>query len=1271
MVLKNPWKFRLLYLCLLLLLAPAWTMAQTCTSTADGGTLTGIINTYYTGSGTVAAGATSITITLASQRGSATTIAAGDMLLIMQMQDADINSNNTGAYGDGGGGNAGFGQTALNSAGFFEYVVATAAPTGGGVITIVGAGAGNGLLHSYRTAAATGAAGQRRFQVIRVPVFKTATLSSTLTAAAWDGNNGGVLAVDITSTLTLGGTVSVDGLGFRGGAGLRLTGNGGGAGDYRNAAPAAPPAGFHGSKGEGIAGTPRWIFDGTGNADTGVEGYPNGSMARGGPGNAGGGGTDGTPGAGNTENSGGGGGGNGGQGGIGGNTWNSNSATGGRPGALFPFVTGANARIMMGGGGGAGTRNNSDAITVASAGGLGGGIVLIRASQVTGTGTITANGRGRDIAGIEPLNDGGGGGGAGGTVVVTTRTGTLTGLTVQAHGGDGVNAWPTQPPGGTPGERHGPGGGGGGGVILLSSAATSTNVAGGVNGTTTTAADAYGATAGATGQSSTTVTMNNIPGVQSCNSLTRATLQGLKVDPHGYVEFATGSQQGSLAFHIWQTPDPMGARERKRITEAPVASAAVFSLEPLVYRTQTQPITDSYLLIEEIGIGGKHRMMGPFPVGDTRLKEEFEAVEAQVRDRAAPRTQPTMQPVVPVIRRASGSGSGALKIQVSAAGIVQVSAADLTAAGMPAGLLAQPQKLRLTNLGNPVPFEILPAGGPPDSIQFVSSKLTTDYTNHNVYVLSWTKKAPPAPAVSLTRSGLALNPGMVRIEHNNFYAPFVGADSDPWIWDWIFTPGPSVTISFDVPDLVPQSSGMVDVRIAFSGGYDHQHTVKATLNGQLVGQIVFNGKTEEAITGTVPYSSILATGNQLIVEYSADLQNPDDFSAVFLDSVDLGVNVNPVLGSVTADLVAPFDFDLPKVKGVDYLILTHRSFVGGAGQIADSKRLDGLNPLVVDVDAAYNRYSGGVVEARAIQKLIQSLKKKAGRSLKYVLLVGDDTFDPNNYLGYGLMSFLPSINGMDEDFGRVPSENKYADVDGDGAPEVAIGRLPVSTVAEMDALAGKIVLQNSLLQPGLGRMLFAADNQGDADTDFMKWAEDDSAFVPAGSTIQWADVSDGAPAARSALLNALSTGVEATNMFGHGNNTTWTDEGILSSSDAGSLEESGVATVLFSWACEVGWYQYHLSKSLDEALVLVPNGGAVAAFGPSGITEPGTQRTFSYSLYSSLRSGMSIGQAVQKTRMELAKNGKDSGLLLEGWNLLGDPALNLNWNRALTIKETR
>lgn len=480
----------------------------TPTGAGAGGTLTGTINTYYPGTATANAGSTQITLGVPS--GSATPISTGDLLLVIQMQDAAIDSTNTDSYGDGVTGPPASGSTSLNSAGNYEYVKATStlAAGVGGTVTIAGDGAGGGLLYTYTSAAFSATQGQRTFQVIRVPQYSTATLSSTLTALKWNGSVGGVLALDVAQQLTLGGTVDLSGFGFRGGLGRVLTGGAGTNTDYRTLATINTDA----SKGEGIAGTPHFV---TTQGNTGVEGYPNGSYSRGAPGNAGGGGTDADPVA-NDQNAGGGGGGNGGTGGMGGDGWKATLPTGGFGGAAFPASV---SRISLGGGGGAGTTNNgtSDPNTnttgINSSGGVGGGIIIIRAGAVIGAGTLQANG----TDALNVMNDAGGGGGAGGTIVVLTVSGVLTGLTANAHGGKGGSAWLTQAPGTPyPGNRHGPGGGGGGGVVLVSTLPlAASNITGGANGATTTANDSYGSSPGSALAGPISVGNSSAPGAGS------------------------------------------------------------------------------------------------------------------------------------------------------------------------------------------------------------------------------------------------------------------------------------------------------------------------------------------------------------------------------------------------------------------------------------------------------------------------------------------------------------------------------------------------------------------------------------------------------------------------------------------------------------------------------------------------------------------------------------------------------------------------------------
>jgi uncharacterized repeat protein (TIGR01451 family) len=473
----------------------------------NAGTLTGIINTYYPVTATVSAGGTLVSVGAAT--GAATAIASGDLLILIQMQDAQINGDNTDLYGDGVSGGNASGYTALNNAGRYEYVVATG-PVSGGSVPIRGAGAGNGTLNTYTVAASSATKGRSSAQLVRVPQYLTATLSSTLTCKAWDGSTGGILALDVSARLTLNGTTSVSGKGFRGGVQQQLDGQTTPAvamTDYRILGPAdgATTTGTGGMKGEGIAGTPRLMPNA--NNGAGLDGYLNGDWYRGGPGNAGGGGNDSDP-ATNNENAGGAGGGNGGIGGGGGASWSGNQPIGGYPGAV---VTASGGVAVLGGGGGAGARNNL-ANGGDGGGGAGGGIVLIRTLTVSGTGAITANGA--DAPGVTnpSLSDAAGGGGAGGTVIIYAKTGGLSGLSVTAQGGRGGDAWPAQAPGAWPGEHHGPGGGGGGGSILLSSAPGIASVNGGMNGISCTDNDAYGSTPGSLGTISTTLAEAAPPG---------------------------------------------------------------------------------------------------------------------------------------------------------------------------------------------------------------------------------------------------------------------------------------------------------------------------------------------------------------------------------------------------------------------------------------------------------------------------------------------------------------------------------------------------------------------------------------------------------------------------------------------------------------------------------------------------------------------------------------------------------------------------------------
>lgn len=457
--------------------------------------LSGIVNTYYPATASAAVGATSIA--LGAARGAASPIVAGDLLIVMQMQDAAITANNSAAYG----------TPIINNSGRYEFVrAANGVALTGGTLTLVG-GSGGGLANAY-TNAASGGSGQRRFQVVRVPQYSDLNLGGTVTGADWNGSTGGVVALDVAGTLNLnGGTISAASIGFRGGGGRQLGGGTGQNTDYRTLATNAANA----SKGEGIAGTPRYLNDNNALLDTSVEGYPNGSYGRGAPATGGGGGTDGAPST-NDQNTGGGGGAGYGSGGLGGHAWCGTAPIGcaqsGGIGGRGLTALGVD-RLIMGGGGGAGTTNNgtgNPGSGFASSGAEGGGIVIVRADKLRGAGTINVSGT---SANNSVLNDGSGGGGAGGSALVSALDAIGASVTVNANGGNGG----TNTGGGT---AHGPGGGGGGGFVA-SNFSLNANVAGGSAGTTVNGG-AFGASYGAlggNGGAGASIVTSAIPGTSS------------------------------------------------------------------------------------------------------------------------------------------------------------------------------------------------------------------------------------------------------------------------------------------------------------------------------------------------------------------------------------------------------------------------------------------------------------------------------------------------------------------------------------------------------------------------------------------------------------------------------------------------------------------------------------------------------------------------------------------------------------------------------------
>jgi hypothetical protein len=368
------------------------------------------------------------TLTISNRDETYGTFAAGQKVLVMQMQDNVIGSNTSN--------NSSFGNlSSIANAGVYEAAIVSSVSRSGGVL--IGIALQSPLANIYNTGA------NSSIQVITFPTLGSPnyTTTSNITATPWNGSLGGVVAFQVTGILTLNNNISADTAGFRGGA-QDAASSPYGTCNSTSFYNAVDP--LYGNKGEGIYKVTNSNFT------SGM-----GKVINGG-------------GGGNTINSGGGGGGNYSAGGLGSIGWSCTLAsTGGIGGIALNTYIGGN-RIFMGGGGGSGEQNDG----YNDHGGNGGGIIIIKAGTIKSVGTgpsvsISANGQ----VGGSVGNDGAGGGGAGGSIVLMVSNWTISPtktLTISANGGNGGDV-------GDP-SQHGGGGGGGQGAVLYSSTVPTTNI---------------------------------------------------------------------------------------------------------------------------------------------------------------------------------------------------------------------------------------------------------------------------------------------------------------------------------------------------------------------------------------------------------------------------------------------------------------------------------------------------------------------------------------------------------------------------------------------------------------------------------------------------------------------------------------------------------------------------------------------------------------------------------------------------------------------------
>lgn len=337
----------------------------------------------------------------------------------------------------------------------------------------------------------------------------------------------------------------------------------------------------------------------------------------------------------------------------------------------------------------------------------------------------------------------------------------------------------------------------------------------------------------------------------------------------------------------------------------------------------------------------------------------------------------------------------------------------------------------------------------------------------------------------------------------------------------------------------------------------------------------------------------------------------------------------------------------------DYLILAHPSLIDGLAPLIQAKQAQGLRVRNVDVEAVYHRYGQGRPEPKALAEFIRAMHRRWGT--RFVLLVGADHYDYHNALGGQARSLVPTpYRALHPLVRYAPADQALADVDQDGVPDLALGRLPARTPQDLAQILAKMA---AYARPAMPRHLWVGDRSAQG-RDFGDIAQDLATTLGSGYLHQGID-RDQMPldAARAALVQALNEGVALTQYIGHSSPNRWAFDSLLSASQIQSvLNNASQPTVVLQWGCWTGYHVDPLADGLSQAWLIGPRGAALA-LGAATLTEIENDHALARALMVELgRPGTTYGEALLHARQTLGADPRRADVVL-GVNLFGDPAM--------------
>ncbi len=373
--------------------------------------------------------------------------------------------------------------------------------------------------------------------------------------------------------------------------------------------------------------------------------------------------------------------------------------------------------------------------------------------------------------------------------------------------------------------------------------------------------------------------------------------------------------------------------------------------------------------------------------------------------------------------------------------------------------------------------------------------------------------------------------------------------------------------------------------------------------------------------------------------------------AVPADGTEHPIYVFTPAGVSSADSVmANRPSSLCATAGAEVAVVAPVSFFDALTPWVTARRAAGWSVELVDVEDVYDEMTYGAHAAAALTSFVRRrLRGPSSPRLRDLLLVGDASLDPRNFLGKDVPDIVPT-KLVDTATIETASDDALADLDGDGIPDIAVGRWPAHTAEDVQGAVTR-TLGFGDGPFSRGALVVAGPSAG---FDFVQSAAIVAAALPV--TAQRLDANGLAPdAARAALMSLWATGPSFVAYLGHGSQGVW--EGVLSMDDLSGTNPVGAPAVVAAMTCLNGFFQDVYQDCLAERLMRADN-GAAAVWASSSLEEGGAQGELARAFEENLAT-KSLGDSARSAKASAA--GAAASMVLFGDpTLFGRPTLNVS-----------